>query len=210
MAKKYKDTQFGIADYPHLNTADSKFNPTNPIFKTGLLLSGAAALAFKEEIDGLCDAAMEEWLADDKGGAKLTPAERKKYVVYRPYTEVEDDEGNKTGDIVFEFKQNEIIRSGDGEKVIKIGLYDAKGEVSTRIIRNGSTIRVRWAPRTIVMKSLKQVGVRLDFSMVQVGKYSQGKPQGFGAAEGFDGPDEDPDESSQGGFDQTPDGSADY
>lgn len=219
MAKKYMDSPFGEADYPHLNRPDAKFNAENPLWKTGLKLSGAAAQEFKEANDTEAQAAFDEYMTNGEG-SKLTPGERKKWGVYRPYTVVEDEDGNPTDEIIFEFKQNSVIRTAEGKKDIKIALYDASGKelpkdpttgLVKKLVRGGSTIRVRYGFRTIVMKSQKLVGVRLDFSMVQVQKFSQGSGgAGFGAVEGDVVDEEEGGFSNAGNTSAPADGSADY
>lgn len=212
MAKKYQDSPFGEADYPHLNKPDGKFNPENPLWKTGLILEGAEAQEFKEKVDAEAQTAFDEYMTNGEG-SKLTAGERKKWGVYKPYSVVEDEDGNETDKINFEFKQNSVIRTAEGKKEIKIARYDASGKKElpeTKIIRGGSIIRVRFGFRTIVMKSQKLVGVRHDFSMVQVRKFAQGQSGGgFGSVDGetFD----ETQDSQTSGFDQTSGSdSADY
>lgn len=220
MAKKYQDSPFGEADYPHLNKPDAKFNADNPLWKTGLKLADAEAQKFREAIDAEAQAAFNEYMENGEG-SKLTPGERKKWDVYKPYSVVEDEDGNPTDDVVFEFKQNSRIKTAEGVKHIQIALYDASGKELPRdpdtklvkkLIRGGSTIRVRYGFRVIVMKSQKLVGVRLDFSMVQVQKFATGNGgAGFGAVEGDTVDDDEGGFGSSGGNTSAPDdGSADY
>lgn len=197
MAKTYKDSPFLEADYPHLNRPDAKFNPENPLFKSGGKgsITDPEVLAFKELVDAQAEAAFEAFMSEGDG-ERLTPGERKKWEAYKPYTVVEDEDGNPTDEVIFEFKQNSIIRTAEGKKDIKIALYDASGKKEvTKIIRGGSILRFRYAFRAITMKSQKKVGVRLDFSMVQVRKFAQGGGAGgFGAVDG-DQIDDDEDQS---------------
>lgn len=210
MAKNvYQDSPFGIAVFPHLNKPDSKFNPDHPLFKVKLRLEGASAQALKEKVDAAADAAFADYFENGEG-KMMTPAERKKLSVYRPYVEEEDDEGHPTGAILFEFKQNATIKLKDGTvKTIEIGLYDAAGNPMHKIVRGGSEIRVNYSMRPIPMKSLKQVGVRLDFGRVQVRKLAEGNGGGgFGAVEGY--VDDGADGFGSAGGDATADGNADY
>lgn len=183
----YKDSPFGTAVYPHVNTPDAKFNPDNPVFKTGLRLHGDEAQAFKLAVDNAAEAAFANWFEEGEGKT-LSAGERKKFEVYRPYeVELDDATGEPTGAIVFDFKQNARIKLRDGTvKELKIGLYDAAGKEMTKLVRGGSEIRIRYSMRPIPMKPLKKVGVRLDFAMVQVRKLSEGSGTGgFGAVEGY-------------------------
>lgn len=210
MAKtRYYDSAFGIALYPHLNAADSKFHPDNPVFKTKLILKGDAAQAMKARVDGELDAAFTAFLEDPEQGGKLSPADRKKWSKHPPYVEEEDDQGNLTGRIVFEFKQNERIRLKDGTvKNIVIGLYDAAGKEMHKLVTGGSEIRVNYSMRAYPIKATKQIGLRLDFGRVQVKTLAERSSGGFGAVEGYVD-DGEPEES--GGFGAVGDsGSADY
>lgn len=199
MASKnvYRDSAFGLAQYPHLNKPDSKFNPDNPLFKTGLKLSGDTALAMKTKVDEAAEAAFADWFENGEGKSIPQP-KRKEFAVYRPYEEVYDDDGNPTGDIVFDFKQNANIKLRDGTvKRVEIGIYDKDGNaVKDVLVRHGSEIRINYTMRPIPMKSLKQVGVRLDFGRVQVRKWAEGNAGGFGSVDGDEAP-------SGGGFGAT-------
>lgn len=198
MAKTiYKTSPFGVAVHPWLNKPDTKFN-ADGLFQTGLRLEGAEALAFKEQIDTAAQAAFDEITEE------MTAGERKKWSVYRPYTEEEDDNGNPTGAIVFDFKQNATIKLKSGEvKKVEIGLQDSAGNDINKPIFGGSTIRLMYSTRAIPMKSLKQAGVRLDFSMAQVLKLVKGTGgRGFGKVEGgyVDEPDaDDPEDGAKSG-----------
>lgn len=203
MAKsKYYDSPFGIADHPHINKPDTKFNPDNPVFKLGLDVAGEEAEKLASKIDAEAQAAFNAFFEEGEGKS-LTPAERKKFSVYLPYERLEDDEGNPTGVIRFHFKQNQKLRLRDGTtKLIQIGLYDAAGNEMDKLVRHGSEVRLRFSIRPIPMKSLKQVGSRLDFAMVQVRKLAEGGPRGFGAVDGYvdDGEREQEPENKGTGF----------
>lgn len=198
MAQKvYRDTVFGPAVHPHILTPDSKFSPDNPLFKTGLRLTGAEAQSLKTMVDAAAQEAYDEFMSRGDG-ANLTPGEKKKFTVYFPYEEEEDEEGNKNGSIVFNFKQNQRIRLKDGTvKNIEIGIYDAAGKPMKKEVGAGSIIRINYSMRPIPMKSLKQVGVRLDFSRIQVKEYQAPGRGGFGAV---DGGYEDDGHADEGGF----------
>lgn len=185
MAKKnvYRDSPFGIAVYPHLNTPDGKFNPDNPQFKVDLRLTVEEAQPLIDIIDAAAEEAFEELTEG------MTPKDRKAYTVYKPYEYEEDDEGNATGYVLFRFRQNsviKIIKTGE-VKNIKLGLYDAAGKPMTKIVFGGSEIRVNYSLRAIKMTATKQAGVRLDFGRVQVKKLGEGSGGGgFGAVDGYE------------------------
>lgn len=186
-AKHFYDSAFGTAVHPWVNTPDIKFN-TDGLFKLGLRLTGEDATAMKARVDSAAQEAFDDFMSGPDG-EKLTPAERKKYSLYVPYEVEEDDNGNPTGAIVFDFKQNATIQikaTGEVKKIV-IGIYDATGKPMKARVWGGSEVRVNYAMRPIPMKSLKQVGVRLDFGRIQVRKLSEGNggSGGFGAVEGY-------------------------
>lgn len=193
----YQPSPFGITQVgTWINKADTKFNDAG-VFKAPLLLSGAKAVKFKEEVDAQSEASFNEITAE------MTPGERKKWSVYYPYEVLEDDEGNSTGDIVFHFKQNATIRLKDGTtKAVQIGIQDAAGKDMNKPLFTGTELRTMFAFRGIKMVSTKQAGVRLDFSMVQVIKLGAGGGgRGFGAVDGYvdDGDTGDEREDTSGG-----------
>ncbi|MGV1835209.1 hypothetical protein ACQZ6C_10645 [Rhizobium rhizogenes] len=187
MASKYQDSPFGTGVHIHVNKADSKFKPDAPEFKVDLSLDGEEALKFKELVDAQAEAAFENF-KETEAYAKMKPKDQRELVVYYPYEEVEDDEGNKTGEIIFDFRQNERIKLKDGTfKTIKIGIYDAKGSEMSKLVRSGSELRVKFSFRAIPMPSLKKAGIRLDFAGVQVRKLATGNGGiGFGAVDGYE------------------------
>jgi len=175
---KYRVSPIGTFLHPWFNRPDTKFN-ADGVFQTDLVLSGKAAQDFKT----LCDQASEEAFAERTD--KMTPAEKKKWSIYRPYEEVEDDDGNATGEIKFSFKQNHKIKTRDGDiKTISIEIRDAKDNVIEAQVFSGSEGRIMFTTRAIEMSSSKQVGARLDFSKVQITKLVKGSGGGFGAVDG--------------------------
>lgn len=175
----YQPSPFGTGQHLWVNKPDTKFNDAG-VFKAPILLTGAKAQKFKEEVDAQAQAFFDEITAD------MTPGERKKWSVYYPYEELEDDQGEKTGAIVFHFKQNATIKLRDGTtKTVKIGIQDSAGKDMHKPLFFGTELRTMFAYRAIKMVSTKQAGARLDFSMVQVIKLGTGSGgKGFGAVEG--------------------------
>ena len=174
----YKPSPHGEAIHPWLNKPDVKYN-ADGVFKVGLAVADEAALKFKEEIDVLAQAGFEA-IMEEKG---LKPAEQKKWSVYYPYEMETDDEGNETGRIIFNFKQNATIRLRDGEvKKVIIGLRDSMNEPlkANTPIFGGSTICLMWKSRPVTIAGTKQAGARLDFSMAQLIKPAEGRASGGG------------------------------
>jgi len=157
-----------------INKADTKFNDLG-VFKLPLRVEGTDALRFKEQIDAAAQAYFDEQTADMK------PADARKQNLYVPYEEEEDDEGNKTGAIVFDFKQNETIRLKSGEeKKVQIAIKDSKNKDLNKPLFPGTVLRTMFAFRGIKVAGTKQIGVRMDFAAVQVFKLGEGKSKGFG------------------------------
>lgn len=183
MAKEYKFSPFGTFNHPWVNKPDTKFN-ADGVFKCGLVLGGKDAQSLKETIAAASEAALERfWETED--GKRIPAKERKQWTVYYPFTEEEDDNENLTGYIEFDFKQNAKIKLKDGTvKDVKVGIKDAQNKDVHRPVYSGSEGRVMFTMRDIPMKSLKQVGVRLDMAAVQVTKLQDSSGPGFGTVEG--------------------------
>ena len=179
MAKVYRNSPFLILGYGWISRADTKYN-ADGVFKAPSVgdLSDPAVIAFKELIDAEVEAARDRIIEE----RKLTPAEAKKVKLYHPYAILEDDNGNPTGKIRFDFKQNQTLKLKDGtEKKVVIGVKDGRNNDVHKPVLSGSEIRVRYSFRDIFMQSTKEAGTRLDFAMVQVKKLSSGgTPQGGG------------------------------
>lgn len=175
MPAHYQDSPFGIAVHAHVNKADAKFKPDAPEFKVDLSLTGKAAQDFKEKVIFQSDEAFKNFKESDKYLA-MKPKDQREMVVYYPFEEVEDDEGNKTGEVIFDFRQNEKLKLKDGTfKTVVLGIYDAKGKEMDKLVRSGSELRVKYSFRAIPMPSLHKAGIRMDFMGVQVKTLSEGK-----------------------------------
>lgn len=163
----------------YLNNPDTAFNQS--VFKNQLALEGKAAEDLKAKIDGGAKAHLA------KHTEEMTPAQAKKWSLYVPYEDEEDDEGEPTGRTIFHFKQNSEIKTKEGDiKEVNIEIRDAKDNVVDVKVFSGSEGRIMFSMRGIEMSSTKQAGVRLDFYKVQVTKLKKGggSSQGFGAVEG--------------------------
>jgi hypothetical protein len=194
VSKTYFQSPFGIAQHPWLSKADTKFN-ADGLFKTGLVMPPSSETeAFVDFVKA------EAQKAFDEEAEKMTPAERKKYTLYCPVEEEQDDQGNPTGNWVAHFKQNALIKRRDGtEIVVKIGIKDASGKKDVRKpVYSGSELRVMYSPRLVKIASARQVGVRLDFASVQIKVLNSGGPRGFGAVDGYE---EELDDRDQAAFD---------
>ncbi len=174
--KQYYHSAIGKLQHPWVNKPDTKFN-ADGLYKAPLVLSGAAAQKLKAEVDEKAQAFFDEY-AEEKG---WNGSERKKWSLALPYEELEDSDGNPTGEIVFKFKQNAKIKLKDGTvKEVKIGLYDSQDNEMHKPVWSGSEGRVAYSYRLSVITASKQVGARIDFSKVQITKLASGSAGGGG------------------------------
>jgi hypothetical protein len=177
----YRPSPAMVARYPWVNKADTKFNAKG-LFKVDGVMNGPEALAFKALIDKVAEDALAAHTED------MTPGERKKWSIYLPYEVEEDDQGNPTGDIHFQFRQNATILVEGEEKAIKIAIYDSQDKPTEVPVYGGSILRVMYKLRPIVIASTKKAGVRMDFLKVQVVKLADRTggtgDGGFGSVEG--------------------------
>ncbi|WP_266031190.1 hypothetical protein [Brucella intermedia] len=170
----------GTFRYPWFNKPDTKFN-ADGLFHTELHLSGKQAEELAAKIEAAAHAALAEHTQEMK------PGEAKKWSLYLPFERIEDDEGNPTGDIKFDFKQNAKIPLKDGSvKDVRIELRDSKDNIITVPVWDGSEGRIMFTMRPITMAQAKEAGVRLDFAKVQITKLANGSGgggRGFGEVE---------------------------
>ena len=167
------ETFAGLSRHSWIDRPDTKYN-TDGLFKTKLVgdLADPKVQAFKAKVDAAAQAAFDEELKD------LSPGQRKKWSLYLPYTLEEDEEGNETGRIVFEFKRNALVtikKTGE-TKALSVAVYDSKNKavLPAPSIYGGSTIRVVGNFRPIKIAATSKAGVRMDFFAVKVLKMSQG------------------------------------
>lgn len=165
----------GIAVHPWLNEPDFKWNDKG-LLHTKLILDGniPAVQALKVKVEEQAAQAFADAVKD------LTPAERKKWKLYTGIEEELDDEsGEPTGNLIFNFKRNHTIKV-DGEEIKHyVKIADSDGETIPREdaprIFNGSTLTVGFSPRAIKVASTKTAGVRLDPFAVQIVKLAAGR-----------------------------------
>lgn len=174
---RFHVSAFGPLIHPWLTKADTKYN-ADGLFHTELHPEGDEAEAMKKRITEAAQAAFDEETS------KMKPGEAKKWSLYVPFEDITDDEtGEPTGATKFDFKQNAKIKDRDtGElKPVKIEIRDSQDKpVTGVVIYSGSIGRIMYSMRKIVMTSSKQIGVRLDFSKVQIKELKTGGG-GFGA-----------------------------
>jgi hypothetical protein len=190
MAKTFNISPRGPFLHPWINRPDTKYNEDG-LFHVDQVVSGEPGRKLADRIKAAAEKALAEHVDEMK------PAEAKKWSLYLSDEELEDDDGNSTGDIKFAFKQNRVIPLKDGgTKTVDIEIRDAKDNIVDAKVFGGTEGRIMFSMRPIVMQQAKEVGVRLDFFKVQVIKMAERKGAGFGAVD-----DDDADDlSSQAGF----------
>lgn len=168
MPNTYYTSPFGEVGGPRpwVNEADTKFNPDGLYHFPLILPRSKETDEFVAMIKAASQRSLEEQTAD------FTSAERKRWTVYNPVSPEEDAEGVATGRWVVSFKQNRMLTFKDGTtKEVIIAVKDASGKRDLKkAIFAGTELRASFTMRNSKMTSSKQMGVRLDYSAVQVRK----------------------------------------
>lgn len=156
-------TPKGKANYPWLNTPDTKFD-ADGVFKCNLIVPAKEAKALIKQIDD----EVKKAVADAK--AKAKPADAKKIKEgEKPYAEEVDDEGEPTGNIVFKTKQRAKIKTKKGDIIDKvIPIFDAKGTRIQANVGGGSTLKLNVELAYYYVAAQKTAGVSLRLQAVQV------------------------------------------
>lgn len=201
-------TKKGIARFPSLTKADTKFNPDGE-YKTGVVLSQEdaqpiidKATAEAEKILAETKEALQESVKTLKG-EKLVKAKKALAELAMgdmPFKPVYDDDGNETGDVVLNFKMKAQRKDKEG-KVIKMKpkLFDAGGkEIKGAIeIWGGSLIKVSGSLNPFYIPGTNTCGVGFRLAAVQVielrsGGSGDASSYGFGKEEGYEAGDDEP------------------
>ncbi len=190
MAKHYNPvitTGFGKAEWAHIVTPDTKFNPEGD-FKMNLKMTGKDADDLMAQIQAEKEKALEFYIQEAKDqGAKPRAIEKIKLSDIDPYVEDEDEDGV----FVFKFKRKAKYVDDTGETVhFKVDLVDAAGKTipdeKKPKIGNGSVVRVQTELVRYNMPT-SGVGVSLRFKSVQIKTLETYE----GAGGGFDAIDDD-------------------
>lgn len=125
-----------------------------------------------------------------------------KYALFVPFKDEENEEGEKTGMVVFKAKSKAKIEYNDETKPIVIPMFDAKGARMNAAIGRGSVLRVSAQIIPIAVAATKMAGVSLRLSAVQVLKleqYSGGNADSFGfdVEDGYESPEQGSAESDE-------------
>ena len=214
----YITTPAGIAKYPWLQKADTRFNAKGT-YKVDLIVPKSACEELCKQLDVMAAEAFEEAKADPKKVA-AAKAKRKVIELNAPYLPELDEAGNETGNIVFKFKTNATAEISGELKEFKPAIFDAKGKpVTTNIfIYGGSKLRVNFSPIKYYTASTFGAGVSCRLNAVQVITLVSGGRNagsfGFGAEdEGFefaDGNAAGPEGEAAAGEGGTPKGASEF
>ena len=178
-------TPTGVAQYPWLSKADTKYNEEGE-FKTNLILSEADAEPLIKIISDVFAEGVKT-ATEESGKAPKT--------ANPPFAQEFGDDGKPTGNMIIRFKSK-----------YKPKIFDAAGKLMTESnIWGGSEIRVN-SQVVPYFTALIGCGVSLRLSAVQVIKYVEGGTNanadnfGFNPVEGFTQPAEPT--ASDSGFEQ--------
>tara|TARA_B100000929_G_scaffold118654_1_gene94038 strand:- start:1321 stop:1944 length:624 start_codon:yes stop_codon:yes gene_type:complete len=128
-------TPSGIAQYPWLTTADTKFSETGE-FKTNLILSKKDALSVSQIIDKAYSDSIT--FAKEKAkGKKIKEADK-------PYFDEVTEDGKPTGNVIFKFKCKAKVTTKNGDTFDnKPAIFDSEGKPMKNVnVWGGSQIKV--------------------------------------------------------------------
>ena len=174
-------TPAGVAVYPWLNKADTKFNAEG-VYKISLRLPAAEAgpllAKLEAERDKAYEAGLQEWTESHKAKGKKPP----------PLTKGDlpvDEEEN--GTFLFRFKMKASGLRKDGSAWSQApALFDAKGQPLDQDteVWGGSIVKVAFQAAPFLVPGTKTAGISLKLNAVQVLKLVKGG--GTASSYGFD------------------------
>jgi len=170
MANNYTKivTPVGLAQYPWLTTADTKFSKGEPgDYKVNLIIKKDDC---KDVIKSI-DEAFKESLTLAKEKSKSKEVKQASL----PYHDELDDEGNPTGKIVFKFKCKSVVTMKNGETFEnKPAIFDAQGIPLKDVnVWGGSELKVS-SELIPYYTSMVGAGVSMRLKGVQVIKLVEG------------------------------------
>ncbi|MBU4567021.1 MAG: hypothetical protein KKE29_20080 [Proteobacteria bacterium] len=198
-------TPKGVAFFPKLDEPDTRFD-TDGVYKIGLLLDEQEGEKFLAFLNEKRDEAVE-FIKDTREDIK--PAKLKKMGAADVSCKMEeDDEGEETGNYIFNFKMKAKVTSKKTGKTYEFrpGVFDAKGNAidpTETPIWGGSVVKIAYELSPYYTPKDNEAGVSLRLEAVQVierqgpGERSASS-YGFGEEDGFDASKE------AGAFDEAP------
>ena len=182
-------TPRGVAIYPHLNTADTKWHATGKFHtKLAMAVDDPQVQAFIAELEQLRDEKYQEVydaLVADKKLARAKEVTKSDVVK----AEVDEETGDETGRVIISVSMNHKVTSKkDGKTYTLFPKYiNAKREQlqNPPRIGGGSLLRCLVTPDAYFKQDNKSVGVSLRLDTVQLIKLVSGGQRDFAAA-GFE------------------------
>ena len=188
--------------YPKLNTPDTKWKEEGE-WRAPMVYSAEQAPGLVDHIEALRDKAYEEILAVVQ---KDKPKTKKLKIADPSYKNEEDDEGEETGNVIFNAKLKASYKPKEGATQYSYPqLVDSKQAKFPRSqpIWGGTEAKVAFTLVPFFVPSLG-VGVRIELRGVQIlDLVSSGDsgPLGFEDEEGFDASDIEQPEAGEAGYD---------
>ena len=207
-------TPKGVARFPSLNKADTKFNPDGE-YKTGVVMSQEDAQKIIDKATVEAEKIMAETKAKLQEDVKTLKGEKlvkaKKALAElamgdMPFKPIYDDDGNETGDVVLNFKMKAQRKDKTG-KVIKMQpkIFDASGKELKNApdIWGGSVIKVSGSLNPFYIPGTNTCGVGFRLAAVQVIELrssggGDASSYGFGKEEGYEAGDDTPADADEG------------
>ena len=126
-------TPSGTAAWPHVNTPDTKFDKDG-VYSINLRLPKDDA---KDTITTI-----QSVLKDSVKSAEKENKGKKVKVAPLPIKDVEDEQGNPTGDVEIKFKLRAVGKNGGEQWEQRPALFDASGKPMSETVGSGSTVKV--------------------------------------------------------------------
>lgn len=172
--KHYFTSPFGVAVYPWLNRADTEYDAAGR-YHTRIVVPMEEAAEFIAYLEAIRDAKYDE----------LPPNKQPQYSKAAVYTEEFDDEGQPTGNVIFQAKMRANVtytKNGKEETFSqRPEVVDMDNNTVQQSVWSGSTIRLRGQVVPYAMPTNKAVGVSLRLAGVQVKELVTGTGnRGFG------------------------------
>lgn len=174
-------TPKGLAEYPHIEEPDTKFDD-NGVYHVNLILNKEESASIIDKMNEI----LQDFIANDIK-LKEAKARGKQYVLQDFYEELNEDE------IRLKFKQKaSYIRKSDGKEVqVKIPVFDSKGTpVKDVNIGSNSTLRVCFTANPYYMPATKSVGLSLRLvavKLIELVERGNGGASGYGFGEEEEG-----------------------
>lgn len=191
-------TPTGIAVYPKLSVPDTKFKALGE-YTTKLILTDEEAQPiidkYEAELAAHFEAVKAELMKGD--GKDKAKAKSLKMAPDKPFKPEFDDEGEPTGNMVFNFKMPaRVAREGKPDLILKPDVFDAAGKQLAKVPEMWSGSRIKVGAEFRPFNTAIGVGLSLRLKGVQIIELKQGGSRdassyGFGAEEGYAAEDDE-------------------